>query len=65
MISVSPVGASLLAKAELQPTSMLSVKSPSRAGSLPQWGMCGVSKRPCGIGPVRSDVQRRRRRGCR
>ncbi|RYM37632.1 hypothetical protein EVS84_26485 [Pseudomonas koreensis] len=30
------MGASLLAKADLQPTPMSTVKSPSRAGSLPQ-----------------------------
>ncbi|TWS04202.1 hypothetical protein FJD35_30110 [Pseudomonas mandelii] len=33
----SPVGASLLAKAAWQSTSMLNVLASSRAGSLPHW----------------------------
>src|SRR3989344_6008300 len=36
-----PVGASLLAKAVVQPTSILDVLSPSRAGSLPQGDEAG------------------------
>ncbi|TPG75018.1 hypothetical protein EAH78_22600 [Pseudomonas arsenicoxydans] len=35
------MGAGLLAKAECQPTSMLNVKSLSRASPLPHW-FCGV-----------------------
>ncbi len=42
----NPVGAGLLAKAVDQPTSMLNVKPPSRAGSLPQ--LAGVVLNTCG-----------------
>ncbi|PYB88612.1 hypothetical protein DMX03_11685 [Pseudomonas koreensis] len=44
--TLHPVGASLLAKASDQTTSMLNVPTSSRAGSLPQWKYWCVFRTP-------------------
>ncbi|NWL22510.1 hypothetical protein DM828_24830 [Pseudomonas umsongensis] len=48
-VRAAPVGASLLAKAVCQPTLLLDLKPPSRAGSLPQGGTINrATKSPLG-----------------
>ena len=45
--TTSPVGASLLAKAVCQSTTMLNISPHSRAGSLPQVGVSVLSEKKC------------------